>query len=116
MISFAADENFNGVILRGLQRRVAELDIVRVQDAGLSGAGDPAVLAWAAEQGRVLLTHDVRTMPGFARSRIEAKLPMPGLFVVPLHEPIGTMIEDLVLLAECSIPGEWTDQVCFLPL
>jgi hypothetical protein len=37
MLRLAADENFNADIVRGLRRRLPELDIVRVQDAGLSG-------------------------------------------------------------------------------
>ena len=57
MLRFAADENFNNDIVRGLRRRKPELDIVRVQEAGLSGAVDPDVLEWAAREGRVLLTH-----------------------------------------------------------
>ncbi len=35
------DENFNGAILRGLMRRLSQLDIVRVQDVGLLHADDP---------------------------------------------------------------------------
>ena len=58
MLLLVADENFNNDILRGLLRRKPELDIVRIQDVGLSGASDPTVLEWAAEQNRVLLTHD----------------------------------------------------------
>lgn len=62
MPSFASDENFNNDIVRGLLRRKPKLDIVRVQDAGLSGANDPDVLEWAASEGRLLLTHDSMTM------------------------------------------------------
>ena len=58
MLRLAADENFNNDILRGLIRRNPIIDIVRVQDVGLSGADDPAVLAWAASESRVLVTHD----------------------------------------------------------
>jgi precorrin-6B methylase 2 len=36
MLRFAADENFNGDIVRGLLRRNPKLDIVRIQDVGLS--------------------------------------------------------------------------------
>lgn len=61
MLALAADENFNNDIVRGLRRRMPELDIVRIQDAGLSGADDPTVLEWAAREGRILLTHDVST-------------------------------------------------------
>ncbi len=49
MLRLAADENFNGNIVRGLLRRRPDLDIVRIQDVGLAGADDPAILAWAAE-------------------------------------------------------------------
>ena len=53
MLSLAADENFNNDIVRGLLRRNPRVDIVRLQDAGLSGASDEAVLEWAAGEGRV---------------------------------------------------------------
>ena len=49
MLCLAADENFNNDILRGLLRRNPSLDIVRIQDVGLSSADDPTVLAWAFE-------------------------------------------------------------------
>ena len=62
MLRFAADENFNGDIVRGLLRRNPKLDIVRVQDVGLSGADDPSVLEWAAELRRIVVTHDISTL------------------------------------------------------
>jgi hypothetical protein len=43
MLALAVDENFNNDILRGLLRRKPDLDVVRVQDAGLSGADDPTI-------------------------------------------------------------------------
>jgi len=52
MLRLAADENFNNDIVRGLLRRKPDVDIVRVQDAGLSGANDPTILEWAAQEGR----------------------------------------------------------------
>ena len=51
MLRLAIDENFNNDVVRGLLRRRAELDLVRIQDAGLSGADDPMVLEWAARKG-----------------------------------------------------------------
>ena len=66
MLRLAADENFNSDIVRGLLRRKPGLDIVRIQDVGLSGADDPTVLEWAAREGRVLLTHDVTTITRYA--------------------------------------------------
>ena len=116
MLRLAADENFNADIVRGLRRRLPQLDIVRVQDVGLSGADDPSVLGWAAGEGRILLTHDVSTLPGHAFKRVAAGQPMPGVFAARSRDPVGSTIEDLVLLAECSFAGEWEGQVRFLPL
>ena len=113
---WAADENFNNDIIRGLLRRKPDVDIVRVQDVGLSGADDPAVLEWAADEGRVLLTHDVSTITRYAYERAEAGKPMPGVFEVSRGIPIGAVIEDLILLTECSLENEWEGQVRYLPL
>lgn len=116
MLRLAADENFNNDIVRGLRRRNASVDIVTVQDAGLSGAEDPIVLEWAARENRVLLTHDVATMTAFAYERAEQGKPMPGVFEVSRKVQIGCAIEDTLLLVDCSIDREWEGQVRYLPL
>jgi len=116
MLRFAADENFNNDIVRGLLRRKPELDIVRVQDAGLSGADDSTVLEWTAKEARILLTHDVSTMTRYAYERIQSNKPMPGIFEVSRNLPIGNGIEDILLLAEYSFEDEWSGQVHYLPL
>jgi hypothetical protein len=115
-LRLATDEDFNNRILRGVLRRNPGLDIVRAQDAGLRGRGDDEVIEWAAMEGRVLLTHDVATMRQFAEERIAAGLPMPGVFELAQDVPIGLAIEDILLLAECSLEGEWEGQIRFLPL
>lgn len=112
---FAADENFNNNILRGLRRRNPELDLVRVQDVGLIHAQDQAILAWAALQGRILLTHDVQTMVGFAWERVMADLPMPGLVIIRDGSPMGDAIEAILLLAEHGMEGELEGRVEYLP-
>jgi hypothetical protein len=116
MLRLAADENFNAGIVRGLLRRFPGLDIVRVQDAGLSGADDLAVLEWAAREGRIVLTHDISTLVSLAFQRIAAGQGMPGVFATRARGPIGSTIDDLLLLVECGVDGEWEGQVLFLPL
>ena len=116
MIRFITDEDFDNDILRGVLLRLPTLDIVRVQDVGLLGRNDPTVLEWAARETRILLTHDVRTMKYHAYARLTAGLSMPGVFVVPQSLPIAQAIEEVLLLAECSVEGEWEGQVRFLPL
>lgn len=116
MARFLADENFNNQIVRGVLRQSPNIDLVRVQDVNLSGADDPTVLAWAAQEARIVLTHDVATMTTFAYQRIQAGISMPGLFEVSRRIPIGLAIEEIILIAVCSLEGEWEGQVRFLPL
>jgi Domain of unknown function (DUF5615) len=116
MLLLAADENFNNNIVRGLRRRNPAIDVVRIQDAGLMSAADPDILEWAAQSGRVLLTHDVSTMTRHAFERVNASKPMPGLFEVGRHVPVSVAIEEIELVAECSFDGEWEGQVRYLPL
>lgn len=115
MIRFLADANFDNDILRGILRRNPAIDIVRVQDVGLIGAGDEEILARAADENRVVLTHDVRTMTAFAYQRA-ARLPMPGIFEVGKEVPVGSAITDIILIAELSLDNEWAGQVRYLPL
>jgi hypothetical protein len=115
-LRFLVDEDFDNTVLRGVLRRLPELDIVRAQDVGLSGEHDTCVLEWAVQEKRVLLTHDISTMKPYAYARIAAGLPMPGVFVVSQSLPVGQAIEALLLLAECSLEGEWEGQVRHLPL
>ena len=116
MLRFLADENFNRDIVRALMRLSPMLDIVRVQEVNLSGADDPTVLEWAAANGRLLLTHDVSTMTRYAYDRVRAGLKMPGVFEVPRSLSLGRAIEDLHIIAECGVDGEWEGQVRYLPL
>jgi hypothetical protein len=116
MLKFLADENFNNDILRGIRRREPQINIVRVQDVGLSGADDPVILEWAATEKRILLTHDVSTMTRYAYGRVREDKPMPGIIEASRKVPIGIAIDDIVLLAECSREGEWEGQIRYLPL
>ena len=111
-----ADENFNNDIIRGFLRRETEVDIVRVQDVGLSRADDRAILDWAAKEKRVLLTHDATTITRYAYERIENGKPMPGIFEVSRRIPLGVVIDDLSLLNECSLENEWEGKIYYLPL
>jgi hypothetical protein len=116
MIALAVDENFNNDILRGMLRRKPTLDITRVQDHGLAGKTDAEVLEWAAKNNRVILSHDVSTLTTDAYARVEAGESMPGVFQVPRSVPLSVAIEQLLLIAECSLAAEWEGQVRYLPL
>jgi predicted nuclease of predicted toxin-antitoxin system len=105
VIKLVSDENFDGDVLRGLLRRMPDLDVARVQDVGLSQATDPAILARAAGERRILLTHDRETVPGFAYQRVRAGEPMAGVFLVSDHMPKGVAIDQLMLAIQCLNPS-----------
>lgn len=116
MLRFLSDENFNGDVVRGLFLRQPKIDLVRVQDVGLQEASDPEILSWAADNERILLTHDRATMPDFAYQRLIEGVPMLGMFVLNDRMPNRQAIDELLLLNECTEPSEWINIVLYLPL
>lgn len=116
MIRFLADENFNGRILRGVRRENPDADILRVQDSPVSETPDPQVLEWAAQESRILLTHDIETMIGFANARLKTGQPMAGVIAIHDNLPFGQVIDDLLLILGASESSEWENRIVFLPL
>lgn len=115
-VRFLADENVDADVVLGLKRRVDDLDIVRVQDVGLRTQDDPTILQWAADEGRVLVSHDLSTIPDFAYERVAAGTTMPGVLVAAKTLPLAVVIDELALIAAASEAEDWVDRVIYLPL
>ena|SRR5436190_416298 len=111
MVRFLADINFNGHVLNGVLARNPTIDLLRAQDAGLDGVDDPDVLAWAAQERRLLITHDVSTMSYYARLRLANGEHLAGVVIVPNHLPVRTMIDNILLIDFCSEQDEWIDTI-----
>ena len=118
MARFLAEEDIPRAIVRGVKRRKGRFDIVRVQDVGLGTKEDPEILELAAREGRIVILRDISTMPVHAAERIRQGKTMPGLLVVThdWRRHIRQIIEDLLLIEECSSREEWEKQVFYLPL
>jgi hypothetical protein len=116
MIALLADEDFNGRIIRGLLRRVSDLDLLTNSAAGLAAQPDAVVIAWAAANQRVLITHDINTMTEAALERVRLGQPMPGVVAVPQQLGIGAAISDLALIVTCADPNELAGRIWYLPL
>jgi predicted nuclease of predicted toxin-antitoxin system len=116
MLRLLADENFNGDIVRALLLRQPDLDIVRVQDVGLAGVGDPDILAWAVANDRIIFTHDRATLPDYAYERLSVGENMPGVFILNDRFPPGQAIQEILLIVACSKQAEWNDRVVHVPL
>src|SRR5258708_2675529 len=108
---FVADENFDNHIVTGLRVAMPGIDIIRIQDTEISGSPDPIVLEWAAKENRILLTHDMQTMPKYAYDRVKVNLPMPGIIEIVEDLSIGEAIADLSIMIGASTADEFENQV-----
>jgi predicted nuclease of predicted toxin-antitoxin system len=62
-IKFLADASLNRAIVTGVMRAERSIDFLTASAAQLAGVPDEEVLAIASRAGRVLVTHDIKTMP-----------------------------------------------------
>ncbi|MGA1195159.1 MAG: DUF5615 family PIN-like protein [Candidatus Latescibacterota bacterium] len=114
-VKFQADADLNQTILQGTIRRELSIDFRTAYEAGLSGLSDPEVLAIASGDGRILVTHDQKTMPRHFGEFIIAQT-SPGVLVVPQHFSISSMIDELILIWSITEANEWINRICYLPL
>jgi uncharacterized protein DUF5615 len=114
-VRFLADANLDQDIVAGVLRREPEVDFELPQGIIPEGMRDPDVLALAASLGRIVVTHDVRTMPGHFGDFI-AENDCPGSILIPRSMPIGRAIEEILLIWQVSDEEEWTNLFRRLPL
>lgn len=116
MLRLLIDQDLDHDILRGLIRRIPHLDVVTAFEIEMPKAPDPQLLSRAAKLGRIIITHDLRTMPKHAAVMMSMGKTIAGLFVVPRSLPLGYAIEDLELLITCSANDEWVNVIRYLPI
>jgi hypothetical protein len=115
MLRLLIDQDLDHDILRGLIRRIPQLDAVTAFEIGMGKATDPQLLVWAAQEGRILITHDRKTMPAHAADLMAHRGNMAGLFIVPRSMPLHQVIEELDLMITCSENEEWINAILYLP-
>jgi hypothetical protein len=114
-IRFQADADFNEDILAGALRRLPEIDFQTATEAKLARLSDFEVLAKAAAEGRILITHDRKTVP-FHFGRFIQTHNSPGVFVVSQKAELLRIIEDLILIWFASDAEEYINSIRTLPL
>jgi hypothetical protein len=115
-IRFLADADPDKAIVTGTLRREPSIDFLTAQQAGLRGMPDRDVLALAAAERRVLISHDVGTMPANFRLFRKEGGHGAGVFLIPQSLDVGTAIDELVLIWLVSEASEWEDRLEWLPL
>jgi predicted nuclease of predicted toxin-antitoxin system len=114
-IRFQADADLNQIFVLATVRREPTIDFQTAGAAGLAARNDQEVLEVAARDGRLLVTHDQKTMPRHFAEFI-ARTTSPGLLVIPQHLSVATVVEDLRLIWLITEAEEWNNRVSFLPL
>ena len=114
-VQFQADADLNQIILLATLRREPAIDFQTAVGAGLANLSDTQVLAVTARAGRVLVTHDRRTMPRHFAEFITTQR-SPGLIIIPQLLPVSSVVEDLLLIWAATEAEEWTNRICFFPI
>ena len=113
-ISFQADADFNEDILKGVRRREPRIDFRTAAAAGLRSLTDLEVLTLSAREGRILVSHDRRTMPRAFAEFVRTNK-SPGVLIVPEKADLLSVIDDLLLIWMASEAAEWTNQLGAVP-
>jgi hypothetical protein len=114
-VSYQADADLNQAIVTGVLRREPTVDFQTAFAAGLEGVKDSGVLAIAAQQGRILVSHDRKTMPSEFATFITSNQ-SSGVIIVSRKLPIEVVIEELLLIWAASSAEEWVNRIAKLPL
>ena len=112
---FQADADLNQIIVRAVLRREPSIDFQTAHAAKLEGLDDNKVLELAADEGRVLVTHDRRSMPKHFADLISSKT-SAGVVIISQKLPISQTVEDLVLIWAATEAEEWINRILVLPL
>lgn len=114
-VRFQADADLNQILLKATLRREPSIDFRTAHAARLVALSDEQVLAIAAAEGRILVTHDRKTMPKHFAEFIASK-PSAGVIVVPQKLVVNAAAEDLVVIWGASESEEWINRIQCLPL
>jgi hypothetical protein len=112
---FQADADLNEDIVTGILRRVPEIDFQTATEAGLQGLKDENVLAVAALEERILVTHDRRTMPRHFAEFVGQNRCW-GIIVISKKLEISIAIEEIILIWAASRAEEYLNSIRQLPI
>jgi len=85
-ILFQADADFNQNIVTAVIRREPKINFQTALLVGLRGLRDLEVLEIAEKEGRILISHDQKTMPKYFAEFITTQTSY-GLLIRPLAKP-----------------------------
>lgn len=114
-IRFQADADLSESIVWAVRREEPTIDFQTANEANLEGLGDDIVLALAASENRILLSHDRKTMPYHFGDFIQHQI-SPGVFIIRKRFEMSKVVDDIILVWSASEPDEWTNIISQIPL
>ena len=113
-IRYQADADFDKRVVRAVRRRESTIDFQLASEArsglGLEGIPDDQVLAIAAQEKRILITHDRRTMPAHFANFIGMS-ESPGVLIISQKMPLSVAVEHLITIWAASEAEEYINQI-----
>ncbi|MBL8207306.1 MAG: DUF5615 family PIN-like protein [Blastocatellia bacterium] len=109
-----ADNDLDERILRAVLRLNSEVDFQTAHALELHGVPDLEVLRRAAAEGRLLVSHDLKTMP-YHFAEFVAQQDSPGVFLISPKLSIIEAADWLHLIWEASEAEEYVNSIRRLP-
>lgn len=116
---FLLDEHVPVFIQAQLERMEPELRVYAIGDgiAPPKGTPDPDILIWIEAQGCILVTNNRSTIPVHLRAHLDQGRHVLGIIQLPRRmRSVGAILDDLLLIWGAGQPGEFQDQIVYLPL
>ncbi len=120
-LKYLIDENLRGKLSRSLPARALEaglaVDCVTVGGEGgpALGMGDPELLRWAKEEGRVIISLDRNTLLAHLAMHLSAGLSSPGILLVRAGCSWEEVLDYLVIASALASEEEFGDRCSYLP-
>ena len=109
-IRFQADNDLNQNIVKALRRLEPSIDFQTAHAANLRDLPDPEVLAYAANARRVLVSHDITTMPRHFGDFIQTA-DSSGVLIAIQERPMSVVIEELLMLWMFDEAEDWVNRI-----
>lgn len=112
------DENLAPLYKTQLLLKKADIIVYFVGEPGAPPKGtlDPEILCWCEDNEFVLFTNNRKSMPVHLAEHLRLGRHIPGIITGNADMSVGQTLEELMLIAEVGIPGDFTDRIEYLPL
>lgn len=115
MLRLLADSSLNHHLLTACRRRAKTIDFLSATKARIERLSHTELLHFAAEEDRILVTHDIHTLPVQFTRYLASGAFSPGVFLIHPQTPIADATGWLEVASLAADPTDWQDQILEIP-